>query len=182
MLGISSETGSRVRRAETYHNAHVIADHVAILFPTAKNLDAVDPLAAKAMAYHGIIRALMESYDIKSEKEWEFEGLTSVANLPDLIEWQDGLTEELCKIDFSGLRVPDFPIDMERVGWTGAVITGYNITPEGYVTDKRILGEVPKELFSHTVFEAMDKWKMDVDGLDPGCLKNRTFTVLFVFG
>lgn len=80
-------------------------------------------------------------------------------------------------------RPPFFPVRAAEQAKAGALIVAFDLTPDGAVTNLRLLGSAPAVdggLFRDNVVLAMSTWRMELaDGADDNCVRDQV--VEFVF-
>ena len=166
------------RHQQRLRDVLVILDRTMVLFPSQKDIDTFDPNLARIYGWYSVTRALMQTLELKIDRDYEFEGLSLDMVKFYMIDAPEANDNPKCKFEWIDRIIPEFPL--EGIGWIGAVVLGVDWNETGEAANVRVLAEVPEKRFTPSVLQAALQWKVDVTDAPPYCLQNRIHTVHFL--
>lgn len=138
-------------------------------YPLQETIDSFDEGLATSMASERLVSAFYRSFASNTRVDPFIEALPA---------GHFGVARNLrCEpVDWTrnNLRFP-----ATASGYNGALLIGFHLTPEGRVEGVRVLSEIPGERFGDAAVRAISRWRANVEGVDPACLRDRLTSVEF---
>ena len=177
-LGREGRGGGWSRR-ERVLDAHVLIDHARLAFPAAPTLAEARQPAIDAHVWHGVVRSLAGGLKLNLERVHRFDSLD--ANPDDSVPLIDrpGIDDRDCSVEWTRQRMTYPKLDDL---YLGGVLVGYDLTPDGAVTNARVVGEVPSGRFGPHVLEQVQLWRADVGDVPAPCLRDHSAMIIFTTG
>lgn len=179
--GLALVAGGK-RSKQDVEDAYWYFNRAVGLFPPQKDIETLNPLLAKVLAWRSatVVAGRSDAYmkNTRSPKIQESDTL-KYAN----IVWQTPKPEnDVCELSWEERIPPGYPKKELRKGTVGAVLLGYNITDNGLVKDARILAEVPgKTGFGEEALASTKEWRLE-KSTPPECRQNLVAHISYMIG